>query len=117
MTLRIGFDLHEVLQGAGAFDHAAQGVDLARLAQELVGDRRARARRESRSAWPESTMRAMPGYRVLHVAEQGRAVHARHAHVGDDDVERGLRELGERLVSRRDPRHVPLPGAAGAADS
>jgi hypothetical protein len=87
-------------------DHRAQRFAVAGLVQELVRDRQrphdgfalglpgqhdARRRREV----------------ALDVSQQLRAVHAGHAHVGDDHVGRGLLHGVERLLAAEREGHLP----------
>ena len=87
--------VEEILQVARPVNHGAQSLAIARLAEKLMRN-------------PDSAARGFwlclsrehdadcAGIVLLHLLQQRGAVHARHAHVGDDDVEGLPFELGQR---------------------
>jgi hypothetical protein len=87
-------------------DDRAQGLAVAGLVQELMGHgQRAHDGFAFRLARQHDARRAREV--ALDVAQQLGAVHAGHAHVGDDDVRRGLLHLLERLLAAEREGHVP----------
>jgi hypothetical protein len=96
----------DLAQLARAVDRHAEIADLARLVDELVGDR---LRTHDRAALGEPRENH-PDRRRIAVAdlrEQLGAVHHRHAHVGHHDVERRAMDLGERRVAAVGEYHRP----------
>ena len=87
-------------------DDRAQRLAVAGLVQELMGHgQRAHDRFALRLARQHDARRG--GEVALDVAQQFGAVHAGHAHVGDDDVRRSLLHLLQRLLAAERERHVP----------
>ena len=98
--------LHELVQRMGLLDDRAQRFAVAGLVQELMGHRqRAHDGFALRLAGQHDARRG--GEVALDVAQQLGAVHARHAHVGDDHVGRSLLHLLERLLAAEREGHLP----------
>ena len=90
----------------GLLDHRAQRLAVAGLVQELVGHRqRPHDGFALRLAGEHDARRG--GEVTLDVAQQLGAIHARHAHVGDDHVGRRLLHLLERLLAAEREGHLP----------
>ena len=90
----------------GLLDHRAQRLAVAGLVQELVGHRQCPHDGFAlRLAGEHDACRG--GEVTLDVAQQLGAIHARHAHVGDDHVGRRLLHLLERLLAAEREGHVP----------
>src|SRR5581483_4354742 len=76
-----------VAKVAGPFQHGPQHLAIARRAEELMG-RGHRANDPVVLRLPRKDDTRRFGIAMLHVLEQRCSVHAGHAHVADDDVER-----------------------------
>ena len=53
-----------------------------------------------------------PGLQFLDLGEQGRAIHARHAHVADHDIKRTLGKIGQRFFGADGEDHLPFTALA-----
>ena len=98
--------LHELVQRMRLLDDRAQRFAVAGLVQELMGDgQRAHDGFAFRLARQHDARRG--GEVALDVPQQLGAIHAGHAHVGDDDVRGRLLHLLERLLAAECEGHVP----------
>ena len=90
----------------GLLDDRAQCFAVTGLVQELMRDRQRTHDGFALGLAGQHDARGR-GEVALDVAQQLGAVHAGHAHVGDDDVRRSLLHLLERLLAAEREGHLP----------